>query len=82
MPTATLTSKGQITIPAELRVRMHLQPGDQLDFWESNTSQLLLAPRKRSLDDFFGVLQSDAAPLSVEEMDDVIGEAVTKAGLS
>jgi len=61
---------------------MHLQPGDQLDFWESNTSQLLLAPRKRSLDDFFGVLQSDAAPLSVEEMDDVIGEAVTKAGLS
>ena len=31
---ATLTSKGQITIPIKVRERLHLQPGDILDFDE------------------------------------------------
>ncbi len=31
---ATLTSKGQITIPAEIRRRLRLQPGQVLDFDE------------------------------------------------
>ena len=82
MPTATLTSKGQITIPAELRARLHLEAGDQLDFWEDETSTLLLTPRKRRLDDFFGVLHSDAEPLSIGDIDEVIGAAATQAGLS
>jgi AbrB family looped-hinge helix DNA binding protein len=29
---STLTSKGQITLPAELRRRWNLKPGDRLDF--------------------------------------------------
>ena len=83
MPTATLTSKGQITIPAELRSRLHLRPGDQVDFWEGETSDLVLTPRKRSLDDFFGTLHSDATPLSVEQMDEVAGAGATaQAGLA
>jgi len=32
---ATLTSKGQITIPLAIRERLRLKPGDQLDFDES-----------------------------------------------
>ena len=31
---ATLTSKGQITIPLEIRRRLALKPGQQLDFDE------------------------------------------------
>lgn len=32
---ATLTSKGQITIPRSIRERLHLKPGDKLDFDEN-----------------------------------------------
>ncbi len=31
---ATLTSKGQITIPVDIRKRLHLKPGDILEFDE------------------------------------------------
>lgn len=32
---ATLTSKGQITIPVHVRKRLHLKPGDILEFDET-----------------------------------------------
>jgi AbrB family looped-hinge helix DNA binding protein len=32
---ATLTSKGQITIPVDVRNRLHLKPGDVLEFDET-----------------------------------------------
>jgi len=32
---ATLTSKGQITIPLPIRSKFHLKPGDVLDFDET-----------------------------------------------
>jgi AbrB family looped-hinge helix DNA binding protein len=32
---ATLTSKGQITIPIDVRTRLHLKPGDILEFDET-----------------------------------------------
>lgn len=33
--TATITSKGQITIPVKLREKLHLQPGHVLQFDET-----------------------------------------------
>jgi len=81
MSTATITSKGQITIPVDIRRRFGLEPGDQLDFWEDEGSALRLTPRLRRADDFFGALHSDAPAPSVEQMDDAIGEAATQAAL-
>ena len=34
MPTAKVTSKGQITIPRHVRDRLGIKPGDQVDFIE------------------------------------------------
>lgn len=32
MPSSTISSKGQITVPAEVRKRLGLKPGDRVEF--------------------------------------------------
>jgi AbrB family looped-hinge helix DNA binding protein len=44
---ATLTSKGQITVPVELRRRWDLKAGDQLDFTLEDDSRVVLRKRIR-----------------------------------
>jgi len=39
---ATLTSKGQITLPVELRRRWQLQPGDCIDFCLEDDGRVVL----------------------------------------
>ena len=46
MPAATLTEKGQIVIPAEIRERFQLTPGTQLEFVnEGGTIRLVVRRR-------------------------------------
>jgi len=46
MPAATLTEKGQIVIPAEIRARYGLTPGTQVEFVDEGGS-IRLAVRRR-----------------------------------
>ena len=45
MPSATLTSKGQLTLPDDIRRAAHLEEGDLLDA-ELTPEGILLRPRK------------------------------------
>ena len=44
MAVSTLTSKGQVTIPKEIRTRLGLKPGDRLDFQLDDDGQLKVHP--------------------------------------
>lgn len=72
---ATLTSKGQITIPIDVRNRLHLKPGDVLEFDE--TAPFLKATRTISADawDQFGKAASDpwAGMSTLDIMDELRG---------
>jgi len=49
---ATLTSKGQVTVPAGIRERLAIKPGDQLRFDLAGSGELTVTPlRKRSIFD-------------------------------
>ena len=82
---ATLTSKGQITLPAELRRRWGLKSGDKVDFvFESEERVLLTSKKRRSI----LASRDELAPLSLgrpltqEDIDRAGGEAMAAQELS
>jgi antitoxin PrlF len=75
MPTATLTSKGRITIPKEIRDRLRLQTGHRLEFEIDKNGRVSLIPRNKDIRSLKGIMRSKRkAPVSVEEMNQAIAE--------
>lgn len=70
MATATITSKGQVTIPKELRDALHLRAGHRLEFELREDGSVLVRPRTFDALRLFGVLKTKRSrPVSLEEMD-------------
>ena len=75
MVTATLTSKGQLTIPKVVRDSLHLHAGDRVAFVVHEDAEAVLKPVTKSVDDVFGRLQSSGQPRkSVEEMNAAVAK--------
>ncbi len=49
MASSRLSSKGQVTIPLEVRTRLGLQPGDRVEFVNEGGKTVILPERKRSI---------------------------------
>lgn len=69
---ATLTSKGQITIPKEVRSRLQLSTGDRLEFvWVGD--ELRIRPASRKVDEVFGKYKRhQAVVVTIDNMDAAI----------
>jgi antitoxin PrlF len=63
---ATLTSKGQLTIPARLRKALHLKPGDKVVFIEDGQGHVVLEARTNTFADLRGIVQAHG-PAPIEE---------------
>lgn len=75
MVTATLTSKGQITIPKSVRESLHLHTGDRVAFVLHGETEVLVKPVTKSVDDVFGRLHSADQPRrTVEEMNAAVAK--------
>lgn len=75
---STLSSKGQVTLPKEVRERLGLKPSDMVVFTEDEQGRVVLTTALRQLDELHGMLKHLAKdrPVSIEEMDEAIGEAI------
>jgi AbrB family looped-hinge helix DNA binding protein len=73
MSAATVTSKGQITIPVHVRTALGLEPGDRVEFVELKKGQFAFVPATRSVRDLEGLFRGKRSkPVSLEEMNAVI----------
>jgi antitoxin PrlF len=73
MSSSTLTSKGQTTIPKDIREYLNLQPGHRIDFMIDEEGRVLLRPATLDIRELAGILHQDRQePISVEEMNKVI----------
>ena len=70
MTTATLTSKGQITIPKTVRDSLHLHSGDRIAFIMHDQTEAVMKPVTKTVDQVFGRLhKSGQVRKSVLELD-------------
>ena len=76
---ATITSKGQVTLPKPIRDRLDLRAGDRIAFSMEDDGRLVVTPVTGSVMDLAGMLPRPAAPLTQEEIDGVVArEAVRR----
>jgi AbrB family looped-hinge helix DNA binding protein len=69
MPSAKLTSKGQITIPLEVRERLGLDTGDRVDFIIRDSGEIVVEPATVDLLELRGsVKRRGRKVVSLEEM--------------
>ncbi len=69
MATALITSKGQTTIPKEIRDYLHVQPGDRVDFVVRDDGTVVLEPATLDIGDLEGALHRPGMKaVSDEEM--------------
>ncbi|MEI6806906.1 MAG: AbrB/MazE/SpoVT family DNA-binding domain-containing protein [Myxococcaceae bacterium] len=70
MTTATMTSKGQITVPKEVRQFLHLNSGDKLDFIIDREGEIRLKASYVHVSELKGILkQANRKTVTLEEME-------------
>ena len=72
---AKVTSKGQITLPAEVRDALGVKPGDRVAFLPGPDGEFRIR-RAGSILDLAGCVPYEGPPVSVEEMTQAMGEYV------
>jgi len=72
MPSAKLTSKGQITVPREVREALGLQTGDRLAFRIRDDGTVIVEPETLDLLSLRASVRSAIKGVTVEAMDDAM----------
>jgi AbrB family looped-hinge helix DNA binding protein len=67
-----MTSKGQTTIPKDIRKRLNLHPGDRLDFIIEEDGRVVVLPASVDASELAGMLKAPTKPVSVAEMNQAI----------
>ena len=70
---ATISSKGQITIPGSIRTAFRLRTGDRVDFRVVAPDRLELLPHRASVTALRGMVRHEGPALSLEDMEEAIG---------
>lgn len=76
----TMTTKGQVTVPREIRDRLGLKSGDKMAFTMLSDGTIVMRPKTRRLADLAGSLTRPGQPnVAVEDMNPFKATAATRA---
>jgi antitoxin PrlF len=78
MPTSTVTSKGQITIPKEVRDSVGLEAGHRVSFQVRKDGVVELRPDTIDVMSLCGIFKPRVKGVTLEDMDDAIHKAATR----
>jgi antitoxin PrlF len=72
MSAATITSKGQITIPKDIRALLDLNAGDKVSFIVDDRGLVNLVPVTRHISSLKGIVNKPRSAVSIEDMNAAI----------
>jgi len=76
MPSATVTSKGQITLPKQVRDELRVQAGDEVDFVIDPNGEIRVRAGRHDITALRGLLRSPGRkPVSIAQMDQAVRRA-------
>lgn len=79
MPTSTITTKGQVTIPKKIREKLNLKSGDSIDFEVDSRNRIIMVPAKYKPGDVYGILyRKEREAFTAEEMESGVSEYFKK----
>ena len=78
MTTATLTTKGQITIPADVRNALKVDAGDRVEFVQISPDRFEFVAANRSITELKGMFGKSGKTVSIDDMN----KAIAKRGAS
>jgi antitoxin PrlF len=78
MAAATITSKGQITIPKEVRKALSLETGDRVAFLVREDGVAEMHPETVELMSLFGAIKSRVKGVSLHDMDEAIRRSAAR----
>lgn len=79
MSSATITSKGQLTLPKTVREGLGVGPGDRVEFVPQDGGAYLVMPVSSSVMALKGVIAPPKNPVSLDDMDRAIREGADDA---
>ena len=72
---ATLTTKGQLTVPKEIREYLNLSSGDKIEFVISEKGKAIMKPVSQKVDNLYGRLFDESrVAVTTEEMKESIAK--------
>ena len=72
MLSSAVTTKGQVTVPAAMRAKLGIKPGDRVGFVEEN-GRLILQPQPQGISAAFGILNTKKSA-SLKQMDAAVAD--------
>jgi antitoxin PrlF len=78
MSTATVTSKGQTTIPKDIREKLGLKPGDRIHFVTLPDGTVRLTAQNLPITALKGMLPRPKRAVTVKEMNEAVGKAAAE----
>jgi len=72
MLSAKITSKGQITIPKDIRLHLKIDQGDKIEFFVGENGMVIISPIRSDVRKLKGIVAKPNKPVSIEQMKDAI----------
>ena len=74
MPTATITSKGQITIPKQVRTSLGIGTGDRVEFVEIKAGVFQIVAATQDIKSLKGIVPKPKRPVTIDDMNKAVAE--------